>query len=169
MYCYMKTDKCDRSITALPLSHTARWTRGRMCGSHRRQPTTLRCSLAIHHLSNQHVYGRAVGFFFPTAGCMHAHCFFFVPYQALVLYWQTKLYTHHALCKLCTAMVVGVHLYQPTCSLWERLHTIMCTAYPTTMHLKAVCYQHTRIIEVHTTVAFVLLPTASQYIRRSII
>ena len=26
MYCYKEADKCDRSITAPPLSHTARWT-----------------------------------------------------------------------------------------------------------------------------------------------
>ena len=43
-------------------------------------------------------------------------------------------------------------------------NTIMCTAHPTTMYLKAVCYHHTRTIEVHTAVTFVLFSTASQYI-----
>ena len=52
-------------------------------------------------------------------------------------------------------------------ALGETPNTIMCTAHPTTMYLKAVCYHHTRTIEVHTTVTFVLFPTANQYIRSS--
>ena len=84
---------------------------------------------------------------------------------------QTKLHTYvrkyHALCKLCTAVVAGVHLYQPTHSLGRdtKYHNVYCIA--TTMHLKAVYYCHTRRIEVNTTVTFVLFLTANQYIRRS--
>ena len=75
-----------QEYTAPPLFHTARWTLERECGSHRQQPTSLKCSLATHHLSNQHVCGRrTVGFSFPTASCVHVHHFFFVPYSALEL------------------------------------------------------------------------------------
>ena len=48
--------------------------RGRVCGSHRWQPTTLRCFLATHHLSYQHVCGRTVGFSFHGL-CACASCF----------------------------------------------------------------------------------------------
>ena len=54
------------------------------------------------------------------------------------------------------------------------MHTVYTTTTAVLMyivhsysHLKAVCC-HTRTIEVHTTVTFVLFTTANQYIRRSI-
>ena len=41
----------------------------RVCSSCRQQPTTLRCSLATHHLSYQHVCGRTVGFSYHRHAC----------------------------------------------------------------------------------------------------
>ena len=103
VYCYKETDKCDRSITDPPLSHTARWTQGE-CGSHRQQPTTLRCFLATHHFSNQHVCGRTVEFSFHGWQCACA-----LPFLCNTILGfstrQTKLYT-------------AVSLPPPTC-VWE--------------------------------------------------
>ena len=72
-------------IIAPLLSHTARWKRERECGSHRQQPTTLRCSLATHHLSYQHVCERTVGSSYLTAGYVHVRHFSFIPYQLCVM------------------------------------------------------------------------------------
>ena len=144
MFCYMEAYTCgvrgvmrvahiDMRNTSVncpaPLTQS-NWISERelVCGS---TNTTVLSSDSVITPTNMGV-GGLLGLF--SMGCVHAYTWPFSVYMTkcnntiLGTSWSQRT-------KLCTAVVAGVHLHQPTHSLWERLNTIMWSSYTTTVVL----------------------------------
>ena len=128
-------------------SLTARWTLRRecvgpiknnlqlnncsVCGNSRAW-VLFPCSVHVYHFS----------FVIPYLGFSTRQTNLCTNYICVHIYSTYICVSSYPLCNLCTAVVAGVHLYQPTHSLGERLNTIMCTAHPTTTPVVHLTVMH---------------------------